>query len=134
MSRRWRLVTLTVLLLLLGTALTLSAVASRPRRFINRESFEQIEEGMTREEVLAILRLPPGDHTVFRHIPALSATGDVFLWTYPNAERETWASDEGLIWILFDDDRVIRRRYADASGAPRRDVLGVLGRLLPGGR
>ena len=68
MRRRWWLfVGLTVLVLALGAAVTLSGLAGRKGRLVTREAFERIEEGMTPEEVASVIGLAPGDYTVYRY-------------------------------------------------------------------
>src|SRR5262245_5252216 len=132
MRRHWWLVTLAVLLLGFTALWSLYTVATRPGRFINRDALERIEIGMTAKEVEAILGSPPGDHTVFKRVPAVDARGEVFLWTYPTASGQTWASDEGVLFVLIQDDKVVRREFEPSVGASRRDFLDVLGRLLAG--
>src|SRR5262245_15259074 len=137
MRRRWWLVMLTVLLLSIGAALTLSVVSTRPSRLINRASFGRIKEGMTREEVLGILHLPPGDYTVFREriFPTLDPPPPPRLFGRDDADLaslfrqwEEWGSDEGLILLEFLDDKVAAREYHASQDIPRRDFLDVLGR------
>jgi hypothetical protein len=136
MPRRWWFVTLTVLVIGFTALWSLFVVAQRPRQFINRENFERIEVGMTVEEVKTILGLPPGDHTVFRRSSGVEdARGRGWLvWADPIIWDQTWASDEGIIFFLFEGDKVIRREFADPSGTPRRGFLDVLGRLVLGKR
>src|SRR5262245_60807911 len=112
--RRWWLFVGLTVLMVLSAALTLPAVASRHGRHIKRENFERIELGMTQGEVEAILGQPPGDYTVSRHIAHLPLGMDIVIWDGPDAHREEWASDAGLIQVVFRDDRVTRRNFADA--------------------
>lgn len=126
-------VTLSVLLLGLGVLLTLTAAATRPQRFINWDAFGRIAIGMTAEEVQAILGLPPGDHSVFRFPPVVEVEDS---WPEPTdgsspVQARWWQSDAGVILVYFLDNKVIRRDFADATGAPRRDFLNMLGRLVP---
>jgi hypothetical protein len=72
MGRQASLLLLGVALVLLGGWLTLGL--SRPRHRITRENIERIEQGMTRQEVAALLGAPPGNYS--RHqIPALYDPG-----------------------------------------------------------
>src|SRR5262245_53846025 len=107
MSRRWWVLCLAVLLAGVAVLWSLYVVADRPRRSINRARFELIEDGMSREEAIAAIGLPPGDYTVFKR-PLLDWTPPLMLGT---SVQEGWSSDEGLILVVFQDDKVAERRY-----------------------
>jgi hypothetical protein len=64
-------------------------IATRPR--VTRERFEQVKEGMTREEVIRTVGGPPGDY---------SRRDDPRLWIFSSNER--WRSDDGELLIGFD--------------------------------
>jgi len=129
-SSRWWLVTLTVLVLGFTALWSLFTLAHRPRRLINRESFGRLEAGMTRPEVQAVLRLPPGDFTVFKRRLFLTRDvvgGDAF-------DSAEWASDAGMIEVVFTRGKAVELFYHEGHDLPDRDLLDALGRLLPGRR
>lgn len=130
MSRRGWLVSLAVPVLGFAVLWSLFSVAQRPRRHINRESFGRIKEGMTRLEVQAVLRLPPGDFTVFKR--RLFLTRDVVGEGAPDSAE--WASDEGMIEVVFHRGKAMEFFYHDGHELPAREFLDALGRLIPGRR
>jgi hypothetical protein len=71
-------------------------IASGPR--VTRAKFEQVQKGMSREEVIRTVGGPPGDysnrHCTNRRYFPLTAT-------IPG--RESWLSYEGHLVVWFDD-------------------------------
>jgi outer membrane protein assembly factor BamE (lipoprotein component of BamABCDE complex) len=133
MPRRWWFVSAVVLFLAAVLGWNLYLAATRPRWHINRERFEQIKEGMTRDEVLAVIGLPPGDYSVVKW------PGEDFYWidrvSGPAGmlERENWASDDGWIAVTFDKGKALDRSFNEVRGWPARPYAEVLRRLfVPG--
>jgi hypothetical protein len=91
------------LLLLLGCGVFVLLVVwlTFPRYRINRESFKQIEVGMTEREVESLLGGPAGNHSGYiiihggRHM-ALESLGK------ETAEIRTWVGDEAVIVLGFN--------------------------------
>jgi hypothetical protein len=60
--------------------------------------YDQIQNGMTREEVVSTLGMPPGDYSTGFVVPESGRTG---------YNAFDWISDEGRIRVWFDkDDKV----------------------------
>jgi hypothetical protein len=57
-----------------------------------RARFEQVKEGMSREEVIRTVGVPPGDY---------SSSGG---WTHLEHGSEQWSCDDGLLLVQFNDD------------------------------
>jgi hypothetical protein len=133
MPRRWWIACLAVLLLLAVAGLKMCAEAIQPRWCINGATSEQIQEGMTEEQVRAILRLPPSDYTVFKDSDELQgfllAYGSVRLDEADKAKTVEWVSDEGSITVVFLDGKVKQHYYLDTREAPTRKPLDILKRL-----
>jgi hypothetical protein len=69
-----------------------------PGRFIDREHWEAIQEGMSQAEVEALLGQPPGEYLT----APVVYTEPWIEW--PEGERaEDWAGNEGLIRVYFDE-------------------------------
>src|SRR5262245_46130228 len=86
---------------------------------INRERFDRVEEGMTRDEVIAILG-PPGDRTTFKtKLPLkLGRSGMRRLGFTP----EEWVSDRGHIVIWFEGDKVVGPDFRDPAEMDPRPI------------
>ncbi len=90
-------------------------------------NFNEIERGMTRAEVVAILGGPPGDYTVFRssQFCTFRWAGGYFLnGRHVQEVDEQWFSDAGTILLRFRRDKVVLRMFAGggeiiADSAPR---------------
>jgi hypothetical protein len=122
-----RLAALVVVVLVLVTGLWF-VVRPRPHR-INEGGFDQITQGMTRQEVEEILGRPPGNYTDRREA---SFGGRRSAFTFP----EDWLSDDGLILVTFDEEgRVVRKYFSPVDDFPERPfknrVRRVLDRSLP---
>jgi hypothetical protein len=79
-----------------------------PKYPLNRARMEQIENGMTREEVEAVLSVPPGKYT--NRIPAV-----IFCRSLPTLEdsfidqgADHWICDEGELYVLYDQNGLVR--------------------------
>jgi hypothetical protein len=105
--------------LLLASALLVCGagvwLASRPR--VTQARFEQVEKGMTREEVVRIVGGPPGDYT-----------SDGRGSTFPYADGDqVWVCDSAALVVRFDDnDRAAEVLVLD----PRLDVHFYFGLIL----
>ena len=94
MTRRrvlYALLLSSVLLLGLGCWLVMASRSSR----ITRARFEQVEKGMSREEVIRTVGGPPGDYTSEGRNP-------IFLHRRPD-NYCLWFCDDGRLIVLFDD-------------------------------
>jgi hypothetical protein len=60
-------------------------------------TFQRVEQGMTREQVIATVGGPPGDYAEVKHVP--SPFGYNIKITH-----ERWESDDGEMYVRFDDD------------------------------
>jgi hypothetical protein len=69
-------------------------MASGPR--VPRERFEQVKEGMTREEVIRIVRRPPKNYV---------AVVDAESGVVRSLQYDRWIcdGDDGVLLVLFDD-------------------------------
>jgi hypothetical protein len=127
--RRWRRG-----LLLVGVALVfLSALwlvirAGWPRAsIVNRQSFDQIKNGMTEAEVIALFGVPPGDYASGTSMYTL--VGRVAV---PEEVRSSdWTSDEAAIEIAFDrNGRVVSKLFNAGSHMPTPGLLDRFRALL----
>jgi hypothetical protein len=127
---RKRLVVVVVVVVAVVTGLGLLGWPRRHR--INREGFERITEGMTRQEVEDILGRPPGDYTVRREGP--------FILLHPPAgvnwsSQEHWISDDGWMVVTFDPfdgaGPVVEKEFSPVDDWPQRPWTARVRRALP---
>ena len=97
-----------ILVGVLGLSMFLACVALRTALFtppkLDRAHMRQIQEGMTREEVEAVLGVPPGiytDRQIMIHAPPRPDEDSDWIW-------EFWICDEGELVVLFKDGRAER--------------------------
>jgi len=96
-----RLVWISFLLALLALAVVLFVSADDP---VGRASYNKIKEGMSREDVLAIIGLPPGNHsTDFYMAVSVERTSES-----REGEIVWWVSNTGMIEVGFDDQEKVR--------------------------
>jgi hypothetical protein len=132
MRRKWKLVAVIVLT---GLILTFVLPAWLRGPQINKDSFDQIKRGMTRQEVEAILKRPPGDYTDRRvnRIADYAVCGaEIPEWSY----RE-WIGDDGIIILAFDEEgRVGYTQFIAVDHWPERTyrerLRAWIRRVVPG--
>jgi hypothetical protein len=108
-----------VALLLFGAGFPLLFPRPSP---VTKAAFDQLEVGMTRAEVEAILGGPPGDYTTGPTNPNLTAIGTID----PEVEELWWCGDEGEINLGFDVRGVVfSKEWYDQEG----ERPGVIERL-----
>jgi hypothetical protein len=104
-----------VALLLTGALFLLFPRSSR----VTKAAFDQIEVGMSRPEVEAILGGPPGDYTTMPVQPDLRSPGGLVECLY-------WEGDEGTIEVTVDADGAISwKGFCEA----RPEKVGLFGLL-----
>jgi hypothetical protein len=135
MPRRWWIATLVVLFLASVAGWNLYLAAARPCWHINRERYEQIEKGMNRDEVVALVGYPPGDYTVVKSAFVLGVElgSSVILVEDPPTNppiKVTWISDAGRITVTFDEGEVSDAEFFDTTDAPARPLAETLTRLF----
>ena len=117
------------LVAVLGTGTFVSVLAMMPRPRFSREDFNRIKEGMTLDEVEAVLGLPPGDYASgplidcdhqkllesWGHERALDCAKYSATWTkgwllddnhyqrHGDTKIKGWVCDTGMFWIRLDD-------------------------------
>jgi hypothetical protein len=128
MPRRWWVVSAVIVFLAGVLGWNLYLAAARPTWRINRERFEQIKEGMTRDEVIALIGLPPGDYT-FMKAEWINLAVMCSKWP-PWLTQEDWAGDAGCIILTFEGGKVVDRQFIDPSDWHDRDWQGVLLRMF----
>lgn len=79
-------------------ALALRAALAPPR--LEGSRFTQVRVGMTREQVEAVLGVPPGDYT---SDPSPDPADNP--WAY--SRLTVWACDDGVLYVGFDDNDVV---------------------------
>ena len=116
--RRRRLLLGAGALALLGLAglVTWDAV---PRPGVTRANGERIQEGMTEEQVVAILGRAPDRHPAV--VPGYAAPG--------TARAAYWKGDNGYITVTFTEGGIVTRTIS--SWGPEPGLLDRLCRLLP---
>ena len=85
---------------------------------INHRTFEKIEKGMTREAVVELLGVPPGDY-VTQDLEFVRPVGerlieDAFLPARDGETEEGWAGNGGKVTVWFGPGGTVGRR----SGPP----------------
>jgi hypothetical protein len=98
---------LAVALLLLGAMLPLVLPRHCP---VNRVACERIKEGMTQEEVHAILGGPPGDYRTRPAKDLFFYFADLIDLGYGDTLL-CWLGDDGLVTVVFEQDRVVHGRF-----------------------
>jgi SmpA / OmlA family len=131
---RWRCLLALFVLVLLFAGITLLTSGSR----INEKTYEQIEVGMTEEQVQAILGCPPGNYSM--HGTTWLGSGPRIYWLHPEGSSsqfepdvvsKAWITDDLLIGVYFDrDGRVDRKWREDVSPGKREHPLPRLWRRL----
>jgi hypothetical protein len=91
MKRRRVAVGLVVLALVAVVTIALWPRGTRPCR----DTFEQVREGMTYDEVRTSVGAPPGVYTDREYLPLLLTGG--------GGGCERWAADDGQLIVWFDD-------------------------------
>ena len=94
MSRRRLLIGFATLLVVVVVAMLPSIYRKINPPAVSRERFERLKKGMSREEVEAIIGVPPGTYETERRIS---------LGLFPIPPGEIWNGDEGIIDVCFDD-------------------------------
>jgi hypothetical protein len=144
--RRRRLLLGAGLLALFGAAaFLLTVVVQRPGSRITRENYERIDNGMTEEEVNAVLGCVAGDYTgkkaaelekwakVLGVIEELDRTIRVRGKPAPPPRQSVfryWIGDDVAILVYFIDGKVFEKHLEDVADQPI-SVLDRLRRLLP---
>jgi hypothetical protein len=104
--RRWL-----ILGLIVATVVAPSVVwAPRPR--VTRARFDRVTEGMTRDEMIATVGVPPGDYTT-----------EPFVYGPETSLATTWRSEQ---WLC--DEAELRVRFGDDG---RATWVRVRGQFLP---
>jgi hypothetical protein len=96
-------------------------IVSRPRSM--RARFEQVKEGMTREEVIRTVGAPPGhdSNSGYRETPP-----DVRF----EHDLEEWSCDDGLLMVRFDDRGTAAEVYVLDIGVGRQTLTERIRRWL----
>jgi hypothetical protein len=90
------LVALAGLAMLIGLSVTLFVI-SRARR-LSRDRFEQVQTGMSFEQVVATVGAQPGNYVTCRYWPHKDSCR-LMAYTW-------WACDEGELLVRFDDNNI----------------------------
>jgi hypothetical protein len=101
MTKRRRLLGLVAVVAVVGLTAHQGWRTLAPQHRINHHSFEQIQKGMTRAEVEAVLGVPPGSYSLGSAAALPNAPGD-----QPTRRLAVWQSDaaDGRLCVLFDAD------------------------------
>jgi hypothetical protein len=89
--------------------------ALSPRPTIDEEVFDRIEEGMTREEVEAIVGAPPGDYTTGPVLvgSAWGVRGPGYSDSPPGLG--SWWGDDGVLEVQWASGRVCWKGFHEAD-------------------
>ena len=96
--------------LLLGTSLVATLVVvgvmvlwlAAPKHRINEESFKLIREGMTQQEVEAILRVPPGDYSNGGFVVRVEFANNGYSLMDDKDQKKFWTDNDLQIMVNFD--------------------------------
>jgi hypothetical protein len=91
--RRRRVIVVVVVLALVAVVVALWPRGPKPCR----ATFEQVQEGMTYDEVCATVGGPPGDYTT-------DGSGRPLRQTLPIGLSDEWWSDDAYLSVRFDPD------------------------------
>lgn len=83
---------------------------------INRNGYNLIREGMTVDEVSAILGKPPGDYRTGKTEERENVQADVKWWQHDHkcSSGDNWVSDFGWIWVGFSEDgKAVGKHFYD---------------------
>jgi len=79
---------------------------------INADTYRQIEGGMTREKVVSLFGVPPGNYATKRVYYACATAPPYRPWLYNNP-AQVWMSNEIQVRIHFDDDDRVEGCFED---------------------
>jgi hypothetical protein len=86
-------------------------IASKPQ--VTRARFEQVKEGMSREEVIRTVGGPPGDYREGRR--PITPDLDRFF----GVEDAYWVCDEGALMLYFDEAGIVTDPWVtDVANCP----------------
>ena len=108
---------------ILAAAIGLFVAFYEENRFTERQH-NRLKVGMTKDEVIRLLRCPPGDYTngkgSYLLLGSTGATMDrMDLGPGPGELRDWWCGSHGAIWAHFDDDgRLTGSMYWHARETP----------------
>jgi hypothetical protein len=100
MSRRRLLIICSGLLVVVAVVILAALVPRSRPPAVSRQQCEQLKEGMTRQEVEAVIGGPPGDYTTREYMPL--PLGIRY------CQHEQWVGDEGMIFVYFDQAGRVR--------------------------
>ena len=121
MSRRRLLFGCTVLLVVVVVAMLPSLYRKINPPAVSRERFERLKKGMSREEVEAIIGVPPGTYETERRIS---------IGTFGLHRGDHWQGDEGIITVTFDaTGHAVYFSFINADEYSTPDEVGLLDRL-----
>jgi hypothetical protein len=120
-------------LLVCGVAAVAATVwfSGRPAG-INRNGYSLIREGMTLEDVSAILGKLPGDYTTTEREQAGIVEPEVKWWQHDHQcfSGENWIADYGSIWVGFSEDGKAVGKHFHAHRPGLGNFLGWLRELV----
>jgi hypothetical protein len=135
MRRKVALAVLAASTLVLGAVIThLRATGSRPR--CGLEAYQAIRLGMTLEEAVAVVGVPPGDYTGghvrdFRSETEYGQSEFIPPASRKSASHAVWSGGKGRISLGFDEDgRVWVKHFTPQRGGPRCAMFDWLGRAV----
>jgi hypothetical protein len=98
-----------------GLALLLPPRRDRP----TSDPYEAIRVGMTESEVEALLGGPAGDRSTGRADFCIAMTREEHEAFHAALVTKEWVNDDALIWIGFDQNGRVNRKFATANrGGP----------------
>jgi hypothetical protein len=127
MKRRW-LLKLGVLACLGFVALVAFLWWTAPTHRIDQRGFEKIRAGMTSDDVVSVIRVPPGDYTTLQ-LDAMSPglrRQTLALKNFNNPDIslfKAWLCDSACIVVSFDETDKVRNAYYHSFAEPWPDVL-----------
>ncbi len=87
--------------------------ASMPTPRINLGAFEEIREGMSKQQVERILGVPSGDYCSGNFIAFDIYSGGVLMM---GGQREDWFGNDGIVQVGFDShDNVLWKRFVKVA-------------------
>jgi hypothetical protein len=97
---------------LVGIGMYANARSARPPVFAGEADYDRIENGITQEDVEAILGGPPGDYRT-QSYPINFHCGS---WGPPSGRMEEWLGNDGNIWVVFDEEnKVVWKGHPNVS-------------------
>jgi hypothetical protein len=119
-AKRWQLGVGAVIL-----AVAVVSLATGPGGRSTWDAFAAVSDGMTEPEVAALLGGPPGAYNAGPVDFCVAMTADEFA-AFDRLTKRQWVTDDALIWVGFDADGRVAKKFCTANCYGRPSWFSVL--------